>query len=325
MSAGYLKLFREGELDKRVNILAGMMEQCTLCPRDCGIDRTKGEKGFCRISDEIIISHALPHYGEEPPVSGKYGAGTIFFSCCNLRCIYCQNYQISHECLGKNIDVYELSQIMADLQKRKCHNIEAVTPTPHLFQFIKALSLACGKGLNIPVVYNSGGYENPQVIKILDGIINIYLPDFKYGNDEDSYMFSGVRNYVTYAVSTIKEMVRQVGDLLETESGIAKNGIIIRHLVLPGKTKNSLQVLQLIKEHVSTHVPISIMAQYTPTPYVRDHPLLGRRITLHEYETVVNHALDMGFEHIFIQEINDKSKLTPNFEREIPFEWNKIR
>jgi putative pyruvate formate lyase activating enzyme len=321
MSAGYLKCFRKGVLDKRADILSDITTKCALCPRECGIDRTRGERGFCRLTDTIIMSHALPHYGEEPPVSGQCGAGTIFFSSCNLRCIYCQNYQISHRMMGRSVDSSELSRAMLELQENRCHNIELVSPTPHIPCVLKALSLACADGLHIPLVYNCGGYENPDVIEMLDGIVDIYLPDFKYGTDEDSFIFSGVTDYVSYALGSIKEMVRQVGDALETENGIARRGINIRHLVLPGSVTNSLRVLDMIKEHISTSVPISIMAQYEPIPSVTTHPLLKRKITNLEYETVVNYAVDLGFEYIFIQDSNDERTLTPDFERKTPFAW----
>ena len=321
MSVGYLKRFREGVLDKRAKILAGITKKCALCPRECGIDRTRGERGFCRLADTIIMSHALPHYGEEPPVSGQYGAGTIFFSSCNLRCIYCQNYQISHAMMGRSVDPSELSQAMLELQENRCHNIDLVSPASHIHRILEALSLACAEGLHIPLVYNCSGYDNPDIIEMLDGIVDIYLPDFKYGTDEDSLIFSRVTDYVPHALGSIKEMVRQVGDALETENGIARRGIIIRHLVLPGSITNSLKALDLLKEHISTSVPISIMAQYEPIPSVMTHPLLKRKITDLEYETVVNYAVDLGFEYIFIQDCNDERTLIPDFGRDDPFAW----
>jgi len=321
MSVGYLKCFREGVLDKRAKILAGITKKCALCPRECGIDRTRGERGFCRLTDTIIMSHALPHYGEEPPVSGQYGAGTIFFSSCNLRCIYCQNYQISHAMMGRSVDPSELSQAMLKLQETRCHNIELVSPASHIHRILEALSLACAEGLHIPLVYNCSGYDNPDIIEMLDGIVDIYLPDFKYGTDEDSLIFSRVTDYVPHALGSIKEMVRQVGDALETENGIARRGIIIRHLVLPGSITNSLRALDLLKDHISTSVPISIMAQYEPIPSVMTHPLLKRKITDLEYETVVNYAVDLGFEYIFIQDRNDERTLIPDFGRDDPFAW----
>lgn len=321
MTAAYLRCFKEGVLDKRSKILAGIAGKCALCPRKCGIDRIRGERGFCFLSDTIVMSHALPHHGEEPPVSGQCGAGTIFFSSCNLRCIYCQNYQISHRMMGRSVDPFELARTMLKLQGKGCHNIELVSPTPHIHGILAALSFACADGLHIPLVYNCGGYDNPAVIKMLDGIVDIYLPDFKYGTDEDSFMFSGVTDYVSHALGSIREMVSQVGDALETENGIARRGMIVRHLVLPGSMPNSLKVLDLLKEHISTSVPISIMAQYEPMPSVTTHPLLRRKITNLEYETVVNYAIDQGFEYIFIQDINDKRTLIPDFERSDPFAW----
>ncbi|MBW2599357.1 MAG: radical SAM protein [Deltaproteobacteria bacterium] len=318
MNPGYRSLCGEGLLKKRSDILAGIMKGCVLCPRKCRVDRTAGERGFCDLGGRIMIDSALAHHGEEPVLSGRYGAGTIFFSSCNMRCIYCQNYQISHKAAGRTLDPAELSRIMIDLQDRGCHNIDAVTPTPHLSGFVDALLCACENGLSIPLVYNCGGYENADIIRLLDGIVDIYLPDFKYGNDRDAYEFSGVSDYFSHAVSAIKEMVRQVGDCLEIEGGIAKRGVLIRHLVLPGRVENSIEVLETIKRCMSTSVSLSIMSQYTPIRAVADHPLLGRRVTKGEYETVVNKALDMGFDNIFIQDVNNY-QLTPDFDREIPF------
>ena len=320
MDPGYAGLCREGTLKKRADILAGIMKNCVLCPRKCHIDRTAGERGFCNLEDRVMIDSALAHHGEEPVLSGKCGAGTIFFSSCNMQCIYCQNYQISHRVAGKELDPVELSSIMKGLQNKGCHNIDAVTPTPHLPGLVEALLCACEQGLSIPLVYNCGGYENSDIIRLLDGIADIYLPDFKYGNDRDAFEFSGVSDYSCHAVSAIQEMARQVGDCLEVEDGIAKRGVLIRHLVLPGRVKNSIEVLESIKRHISTSVSLSIMSQYTPIRAVADHPLLGRRVTKREYETVVNKALDMGFDNIFVQDVSD-SQLTPDFDADIPFRW----
>jgi len=280
----------------------------------------EGEMGFCGLSSKAVISRALPHFGEEPPVSGTRGAGTIFFSSCNLRCVYCQNYQISRDVHGELINSNDLADIMLNLQGQGCHNIEAVTPTPHVASLVEALVSARRKGLILPLIYNCGGYENPAVISLLDGFVDIYLPDFKYGNDDDAWKYSGVKNYPYYALASISEMVRQKGDMLEIDGERAVRGVIIRHLVLPGRTKNSFAVLRLIKQHISVSVPISIMSQYTPVASVARDPFLGRQITRHEYEQVVNEALDLGFEYIFTQEVDGKP-LVPNFEQEHPFEW----
>jgi len=284
------------------------------------INRTVGELGFCRLGDDVVVSHALPHYGEEPPISGTRGAGTIFFSSCNLQCIYCQNYQISHDVSGDHTDIEGLSGIMLALQEKRCHNIEPVTPTPHIPQIIEAFLAARRRDLNLPLVYNSGGYENPDVLKLLEGMVDIYLPDFKYGIENDALVLSGAKDYPRYALETIKEMVRQVGDSLGEDEGIAKRGIVIRHLILPGFISNSLEVLRLIKTHISPSLSLSIMSQYTPVLSIYNHPYLSRRITRAEYEYVINYALDMGFENIYTQDVSDQA-LTPDFEKKMPFNW----
>ena len=321
-------IFQRGEqeiksvsvLSQKIDQLKSILKNCTLCPRKCSVNRTAGEAGFCGLSDGITLSQALAHHGEEPPISGTRGAGTIFLSSCNLKCIYCQNYQISHQASGERLDSEGLAGIMMTLQENGCHNIEPVTPTPQLPQIMEALLIARRRGLHLPFVYNCGGYENPDVIELLEGMVDIYLPDFKYGIEDDALFLSGAKDYTQYALESIMEMVRQVGETLEMEEGIAKRGLFIRHLVLPGYIENSLEVFRLIKEYISVSVPISIMSQYTPMPPVKDHPRLGRRITHSEYELVVNHALDMGFETIFTQDVDDRA-LAPDFAQKMPFNW----
>ena len=306
---------------RNIDRLKGILTSCTLCPRKCLVNRTRGELGFCRLTDGVTVSHALPHYGEEPPISGTRGAGTIFLSSCNLKCIYCQNYQLSHDISGELTDAEGLSSIMLALEKKNCHNIEPVTPTPQIPQVMEALLIARQRGLHLPLVYNCGGYENPEVLNNLEGMVDIYLPDFKYGTENDALVLSGVRDYAVHALLSIKEMLRQVGEELFLEEGVAKRGILIRHLIIPGFIANSLQVLELIKKHVSLSVPLSIMSQYTPIPSVKNHPHLGKRVTREEYELVVNHALDMGFETIFTQDVDDKT-LVPDFRKKVPFDWS---
>lgn len=267
-----------------------------------------------------MMNRALAHHGEEPPISGTQGAGTLFMSSCNLRCVYCQNHQISHVASGERMDTEKLSDIMLALQEIGCHNIEPVTPTPQIPQIMEAFLIARRKGLHIPLVYNCGGYENPDVLKLLEGMVDVYLPDFKYGAEDVASACSGVGDYPQYALESIKEMVRQVGDSLMEDDGIAKRGIIIRHLILPGFISNSLEFLELIKKHISVFVPLSIMSQYTPMPSMKNHPHLGRRITCEEYEQVINYALDMGFETIFTQDVDDRA-LAPDFEQNMPFDW----
>lgn len=308
------------EFFPEIDQLKEILKTCILCPRKCKVNRREGQLGFCRLADDIVVSHALPHHGEEPPISGTRGAGTIFFSSCNLKCTFCQNYQISHAMPGDRIDIEGLSRTMLALRDANCHNIEAVTPTPQAPQIIEAYLMAQRRGLNLPLVYNCSGYENPETLKLLTGIVDIYLPDFKYGTETDALVLAGVKDYPWNALHSIKEMVRQVGDTLEECDGVAKRGIVIRHLILPGFITNSLEVLRLIKTHIPSTTPLSIMSQYTPIPAVKDHPHLGRRITRAEYEHVINYALDMGFETIFTQEVNDRA-LTPDFEKKTPFKW----
>jgi putative pyruvate formate lyase activating enzyme len=301
-----------------IQSLLDLYKSCTLCPRACRIDRTKGELGYCRLPAVIVMDCSLAHRGEEPPLSGTRGAGTIFLSSCNLGCIYCQNYQISHSAQGRHLTVLELAKVMLDLQKNGCHNVELVTPTPQAPLVMEALCMARMQGLTVPFVYNCGGYENPEVIKLLDGMVDIYLPDFKYGLEEDSILFSSAPEYPRFALDSLKEMVKQVGDGLELKNDVAQKGIIIRHLVLPGRIENSKEVLRLIKKKISTSVYLSLMSQYTPIAKVRNHPSLKRRITKSEYEQLTDYALKLGFNNVFVQEVNDY-ELTPDFDNESPF------
>ena len=307
------------DLEEKVFRLKEILKDCTLCPRTCHVDRTQGELGYCRLPAKIIMDCALPHHGEEPPLSGRDGAGTIFLSSCNLGCIYCQNYQISHRVIGQKLDSQQLADVMLDLQKRQCHNIEPVTPTSQTPLIMEALLLARSEGLKIPFVYNCGGYENPEIIKLLDDMVEIYLPDFKYGLEEDSIMFSSAPGYPRFALDSIKEMVRQAGDDLELKNGVAQKGVIIRHLVLPDRIENSKEVLRLISKAISKNIFISLMSQYTPIAKMRNHPILKRRITRSEYEQVTDYALKLGFNNIFVQEVSDY-ELTPDFDQSNPFD-----
>jgi putative pyruvate formate lyase activating enzyme len=286
------------------------------------VDRTAGKTGFCGLPDAAIVDCAVPHLGEEPPLSGRFGSGTIFFTSCNLRCIFCQNFQISHTLQGQVVSAAELAGTMVDLQDEGCHNINAVTPTPHVPFLLEALRLARSRGLTIPLVYNCSGYESLDVIRLLAGEVDLYLPDFKFGHDETARMCCGVEDYTHHALNTLEAMALQVGEDLEMdpEGEIATRGLLVRHLVLPGMVDNSLAALGLIRARLSEKVTLSLMSQYTPIPTVRCHPLLGRRVTRREYETVVEHALSLGFDNLFIQEVSDRH-LTPDFGKDVPFDW----
>jgi len=307
------------ESEDKISRLKEIFKDCVLCPRKCHVNRTEGELGYCRLPAKIVMDCALAHHGEEPPLSGKNGAGTIFFSSCNLGCIYCQNYQISHEACGKELTARQMADVMLDLQKRQCHNIEPVTPTPQTPLIMEALLLARTQGLQIPFVYNCGGYEDPLIIKMLRNMVDIYLPDFKYGLEEDGIVFSSAPQYPRFALDSLKEMISQVGDDLELENDVARRGVIVRHLVLPGRMENSKEALRLIKKEISTSVPISLMSQYTPIDKVRHHPLLGRRINKDEYKQILDYALKLGFKTLFVQEVNDFN-LIPDFDKEKPFD-----
>ena len=309
-------------LKESIPILKKCLHRCTLCPRQCGVNRTEGERGFCGLGPDAVLARALPHFGEEPPISGTAGAGTLFFSSCNLQCPFCQNYQISHERMGNAIDRESLAGRMLELALKGCHNIEWVTPTPQLPAVSESLLAACEWGLHLPLVYNCGGYERVDILRLLDGIVDVWLPDFKYGTERDALECSAPADYPQRALEAIWEMIGQTGERLETAGGIARRGVIIRHLVLPGRVQNSLDVVRLIAAQLSKKVPLSLMSQYTPTPAVTGDPQLGRRVTREEYEAVVDLALDLEFENLFIQEV-DEQTLVPDFEKAEPFRWDE--
>jgi len=307
-------------MEENIERLKAILKDCTLCPRRCGVDRTRGERGFCGLDGRIHVDRALAHHGEEPPLSGSRGAGTIFFSSCNLRCSYCQNYQISHAAGGSLLEADELALMMLRLQEEGCHNVEVVTPMPQLPEIAPAFLLARRNGLNLPLVFNCGGYEDPDILRLLEGLVDVYLPDFKYGDDRLAEELSGVGDYSHCALSSLQEMIRQVGDELQSAEGIAVRGVIVRHLILPGHVENSLSALKILRSVVPLTVPLSLMSQYSPIPSVKDHPLLGRRITREEYERVVNLALDLGFDELFVQDVDERT-LSPDFAKENPFDW----
>ena len=305
----------------RIPVLRELMSSCTLCPRECRVNRIEGETGFCGLGTGTVLARALPHFGEEPPVSGTAGAGTLFFTSCNLKCPFCHNYQISRDRMGEAMDREALAVAMLELAMKGCHNIELVTPTPQLPAALESLLAACEWGLQLPLVYNCGGYEKTEVIRLLDGIVDVWLPDFKYGNERDARECSAPEDYAQRALESIAEMIRQTGERLETAGGIARRGVIIRHLVLPGRVENSLDVVRLIAAQLSKKVPLSLMSQYTPTPNLSGDPLFGRRVTREEYETVVDLALDLDFENLFIQEVDEHNR-APDFNKESPFKWD---
>jgi len=285
------------------------IRKCTICPRKCGADRTR-ISGICGCNDKIKLAKAYLHKWEEPCICGENGAGTVFFSGCNLKCCYCQNYRISNENFGKEISVERLSEIFLNLQEKGACCIDLVTPTPYALHIIKAIDMVKSK-LEIPIVYNCGGYELPEVIKLLDGYIDIYLPDFKYFNNKYALRYSGTENYFEYASESIKEMISQTGKIIYDDKGIMKKGTIIRHLALPGLRHDSIRLMEWLAENLPVDsFLISLMSQYTPVPGIKEKfPEIDRHITKMEYNSILKKISGLGLEG-FSQ---DKSSAVPDY------------
>lgn len=275
---------------------------CVLCPRHCGVDRSV-QYGFCGESEEIRIARAAPHMWEEPPISGKNGSGTIFFSGCNLRCIYCQNHEIAVSHRGYPVSADQLLRIFFDLQAQGVHNINLVTAGHFVKELLPVLQKAKGEGLQIPILWNSSGYESAETIRMLEGLIDIYLPDFKYINPKTAKEYSNAPDYPEIAKQSLAEMVRQAGaPQIDKETGLMTRGVQVRHLVLPGHAQESRQILWYLCQTYGNGIGYSIMNQYTPMPQMKDHPLLSRRVTAREYENVIRYAKQIGIENAYTQE-----------------------
>lgn len=290
------------------------LNKCNLCPHMCLVDRENKKRGFCKSGENVKIALSSKFFYEEPCISGTKGSGAVFFSNCNLRCVYCQNYKISKEGKGKEILVEELADVFLNLQKEGVHNINLVTPTIYALQIKEALILAKKKGLSIPVIYNSSGYENVDTIKELDGLIDVYLPDFKYCSNELGLKYSGVNKYFDFASCAILEMYRQVGHPIFDNNGIIKKGLIIRNLILPNNTKNTKNVLEWIVENIGKEAYVSIMAQYFPTNEAQNINELNRKITKKEYHIIEKYMYDLGLENGYFQRLEkNEEKYVPNF------------
>ena len=281
---------------------SALLEKCSVCPRNCNVNRLKNELGFCKIGKNPKISAYNLHFGEEPPISGTNGSGTIFFTGCNLRCVFCQNYPISQLCNGNEITVEKLAGIMITLQNQNANNINLVTPTHVVPQIIEAVLLAKNKGLKIPIVYNSGGYEKVETLKLLKGIIDIYMPDAKYADDRSAEKYSDAKNYSEINKAALKEMYKQVGTL-QIKNDIATKGLLIRHLVLPENIAGSRKVFEFIAKEISPKTYMSIMAQYHPANRTDEFPELQRKITDKEYQQVLNWADELGLINGWRQEL----------------------
>lgn len=292
-----------------------MLENCMICPHKCGVNRLEGNKGRCKCDDKLKIALASLHMFEEPCISGENGSGTVFFSNCNLNCIYCQNYEISNLGKGKEITATHLAEIFLKQQERKAHNINLVTPTMYVYQIIEAIKIAKSKGLNIPIIYNSNGYENIETIKLLNGYIDVYLPDLKYYTNNLSKKYSKVDNYFETATKAIKEMYNQVGKAQFDENGLIKKGVIIRHLVLPNHIQNTKNILKWISDNMPNDIYVSVMAQYFPTYKAKDDDLINRKLNKKEYNEVLNYLYSLDLENGYIQELGShEEEYVPNFD-----------
>ena len=290
------------------------LKRCELCPHNCKVNRLNGEIGRCKCKDKVKIALASVHYYEEPCISGKNGSGTIFFSGCNLNCKFCQNYEISQLGKGIEITIEELSDIFIKQQNKGVNNINLVTPTMYVYQIIEAIKIARKKGLDIPIIYNSNGYENIETIKKLNGYIDVYLPDLKYYDDEIAYKYSGINNYFENAKSAILEMQKQVGAPKLNENGIIQKGLIIRHLVLPNNIENSEKILRWIKSNINEEVYISIMAQYFPSYKAKQMNDINRKLSEEEYAKIEDLVYELDIKNGYMQELGEhEEEYVPDF------------
>ena len=291
------------------------LTKCEICPHKCKINREIGNIGRCKANDKVKIALYSIHKFEEPCITGNNGSGTVFFSNCNLNCIYCQNYEISQLGKGKEITINELADIFIELQNKKVENINLVTPTSYVLHIIEAIKIAKRNGLKIPIIYNTNAYENIETLKLLEGYVDVYLPDLKYYDNELGKKYSKIDNYFNIATKAIKEMYRQVGPTKINEDGIIQKGVMIRHLVLPNNLENSKNILKWIKENIDEKVYINIMAQYFPTYKAKEDEILNRKLTKEEYEKIENYVYELGIENGYMQELGEhEEEYVPKWE-----------
>lgn len=291
-----------------------LLEKCSICPHNCGINRLNNQIGRCKSKDTVKVALYSTHNFEEPCISGKKGSGTVFFSNCNMNCVFCQNYEISQQGKGKEISIEELADIFIKQQEKNVENINLVTPTSYVPQIIEAIKIARGNGLKLPIVYNTNGYEKVETLKMLDGFVDIYLPDFKYSDNELGKRLSKVDNYFEIATEALKEMYRQTGKAVFNDEGIMQRGMIIRHLVLPNHILNSRRVLKWINENMHD-VYVSVMAQYFPTYKAKEIDDINRKLTKEEYEQIENYLYRLDLENGYIQELGEhEEEYVPHWE-----------
>jgi len=314
----YIKLLNNGELYKRAETAYNSLISCTSCPRDCKVDRINGEYGICTSGYLPVVSSYTPHFGEEPVLSGTRGAGNIFFGNCNLKCIYCQNFEISQkpeEEKNNEVTHERLAGIMIELQNKNCHNIGLVSPTHFSATILKSIYIAVQKGLNLPIIYNTNGYDSVEMLKLYDGVIDIYLPDFKYGNSEYAKKYSLVDNYLERTKEAIKEMFMQVGDELVYDGNVIVRGMIIRHLILPNDLSETEKVFKFIAEELSPDVHISLMSQYFPANKAYKDELINRPLRNNEYEKAMKLLDKYGLQNGWMQEMESADSFRPYFNK----------
>ncbi len=309
-------------VSERVPAARALVEACCLCGHRCAVNRLEGEEGFCRAGPRATVSSRAPHHGEEPVFAGTRGSGTIFFSYCNLRCVFCQNFSISQHHSGREAGPEELGGMMRELQAAGCHNINLVSPTHFMPAVMEALAGAFEQGLDIPILYNTNGYDSLELLRLLDGIIDIYMPDFKYFDDEAAARYSGAGDYARVAQDAIREMHRQVGDLELDSDGVAVKGMLVRHLVLPNDLARSKEVLGFLAS-VSKDMHVGIMSQYSPQHRAGEFPELARRLTPREYDEAVDFALELGLDNALIQQMTSSFRYLPDFRKRDPFEESR--
>lgn len=294
----YLQLREKGLLRARIEAARDRMRNCDLCPRHCGIDRLAGETGFCRTGDQAWVASYAPHLGEEKPLVGRHGSGTIFFTHCNLGCRFCQNYDISHGGAGHPVTPTQLADMMVQLQRMGCHNVNLVSPSHVVYPVLAALELAVAKGLRLPLVYNSGGYDHPDTLALLDGVVDIYMPDFKFWDPSSGSLYCGVDDYPSVARQALQVMHGQVGDLMVDEEGIAMRGLIVRHLIMPGGIAETRGILRFIAENLSRDTYVNLMPQYRPCGLADQIPDLARRLIPREFEEALTAAMNVGLRRL---------------------------
>ncbi len=290
----YIETHRQGLLKKKIAAAYDILNQCTLCPHNCLVDRHHGEVGICRTGDKPVVSSYGAHFGEEDPLVGRQGSGTIFFTHCNLFCIFCQNYEISHGGEGEEISFEDLAAVMLFLQKKGCHNINFVTPSHQVYQILEALPLAIEGGLNVPLVYNTGGYDAVETLRLLDGVVDIYMPDFKFWDPEVARQVCTAADYPERSREALKEMHRQVGDLVMDEEGVARRGLLVRHLVLPDDLAGTRECMEFLAKELSPNTYVNVMAQYRPCGRAFEHPSLGRHPNMLELAAAEKAAREAG-------------------------------